>query len=133
LPTGRIESFDGLSSGQIEIKYTLLGDANLDGVVNGADFSILAANFGRGYTNWDQGNFDYTPAINGADFASLAQNFGQGDSGAASAGDMAALDAFAAANGLVADIPEPSYSGLMICGALLLMPRRRRAISLCRP
>ncbi len=31
---------------EIEIKYTLLGDANLDGTVNGSDFSILAANFG---------------------------------------------------------------------------------------
>jgi hypothetical protein len=41
----------GLSSGQIEIKYTLLGDANLDGTVDGSDFSILAANFGLGYTN----------------------------------------------------------------------------------
>ncbi len=27
----------GLASGQIEIKYTLYGDANLDGVVNSAD------------------------------------------------------------------------------------------------
>lgn len=75
----------GLSSGQIELKYTLVGDANLDGVVNGADFSILAANFGQGYTNWDQGNFLYGPAINGADFSALAANFGQGDSGASSA------------------------------------------------
>src|SRR5208282_3367948 len=28
----------GLSSGQIEVAYTLLGDANLDGLVNGSDF-----------------------------------------------------------------------------------------------
>jgi Lipase (class 3) len=74
----------GLSSGQIEIKYTLLGDANLDGIVNGADFSILAAHFGQGLTNWDQGNFLYGSAINGADFSALAANFGQGDSGAGS-------------------------------------------------
>ena len=72
----------GLLSGQIEIKYTLLGDANLDSVVNGADFSILAANFGLGSTNWDQGNFLYGSSVNGADFAALAANFGQGDSGA---------------------------------------------------
>ena len=32
----------GLSSGQIEVRYTLYGDANLDGVVNGDDFTILA-------------------------------------------------------------------------------------------
>jgi hypothetical protein len=67
-----------LPTGTIEVRYTLLGDANLDGVVNGSDFSILAANFGQGVTNWDQGNFLFTSAINGADFSALAANFGQG-------------------------------------------------------
>ena len=32
----------GLSSGQIEIAYTLLGDANLDYKVNGTDFNLMA-------------------------------------------------------------------------------------------
>ena len=40
----------GLASGQIEVEYTLYGDANLDGVVNGTDFGILAANFGQQVT-----------------------------------------------------------------------------------
>jgi hypothetical protein len=123
----------GLSSGEIEIKYTLLGDANLDGTVNGADFSILAANFGQGYTNWDQGNFLFTPAINGADFSALAHNFGQGDSGAAgtvSSADIAALDAFATANGLslptFAVVPEPAATGLFVLAGMGWMARRRR-------
>jgi autotransporter-associated beta strand protein len=122
----------GISSGQIEVKYTLLGDANLDGTVNGADFSILAANFGLGYTNWDQGNFLFTPAVNGADFSALAANFGQGDSGADVAvppADIAALDAFANANGLsmpaIDTVPEPTSLGLMAV-SLTLIPRRRR-------
>jgi len=68
----------GLSSGQIEVKYTLLGDANLDGTVNGTDFSILAGNFGQGYTNWDQGNFLFGSSVNGSDFSALSANFGQG-------------------------------------------------------
>ncbi len=59
----------GLSNGQIELRYTLLGDANLDGTVNGSDFSILAANFGLGVTNWDQGNFLYGSSVNGSDFS----------------------------------------------------------------
>jgi autotransporter-associated beta strand protein len=119
----------GLSSGQIELKYTLLGDANLDGVVNGSDFSILAANFGLGETNWDQGNFLFTPTIDGSDFSALAANFGQGDSGAdasVSSADIAALDAFAAANGLLADVPEPQPMLLAIAaGAGVLSSRRR--------
>jgi autotransporter-associated beta strand protein len=123
----------GLSSGQIELKYTLLGDANLDGFVNGSDFSILAANFGQGFTNWDQGNFLFTPLINGADFSALAANFGQGDSGATVAitqADVAALDAFAAANGLplptIDAIPEPACMGLITMAALGVLARRRR-------
>jgi hypothetical protein len=119
----------GLSSGQIELKYTLLGDANLDGTVNGADFSILAANFGQGYTNWDQGDFLYTSAVNGADFTALAHNFGQGDNRAAvavSSADWAAVDAFAAANGLSATVPEPASIGLVAIGVLPLLRRRRR-------
>lgn len=66
----------GLPSGQIEVKFTLLGDANLDGTVNGSDFSIVAANFGLGVTNWDEGNFLYGTSVNGSDFSALAANFG---------------------------------------------------------
>ncbi len=113
----------GLSSGQIELKYTLLGDANLDGSVNGSDFSILAANFGSGATNWDQGNFLFTSSVNGSDFSALAANFGQGDSGA----DVQALDQFAIANGLTADVPEPISLGILATGGFILVCRRRRA------
>jgi hypothetical protein len=123
----------GLSSGQIEVKYTLLGDANLDGTVNGSDFSILAANFGTGARNWDQGNFLFSSSVNGSDFAALAANFGQGDSGAGvavSQTDIAALDSFAIANGLplptIAAVPEPACMGLMAMAGLGALGRRRR-------
>ncbi|MGA2442397.1 MAG: dockerin type I repeat-containing protein, partial [Tepidisphaeraceae bacterium] len=84
----------GLTSGQIEVMYTLLGDANLDGLVNAADFTILAANFNQPVTAWDQGDFNYDGLVNAADFTDLAANFNQSASGAASVGDVAALDAF---------------------------------------
>jgi autotransporter-associated beta strand protein len=121
----------GLSSGQIEVMYTLLGDANLDGLVNAADFTILAANFNQPVTGWDQGDFNYDGLVNAADFTDLAANFNQSDSGAAvSAGDVAALDAFAAANGLLADVPEPaSIASVGILSVALLIRRRRSDVT----
>jgi hypothetical protein len=113
-----------LASGQIEVIYTLLGDANLDGSVNGSDFAILATNFNKAVSGWDQGDFNYDGAANGADFASLASNFNQGSSQAA---DAAALDSFAASNGLLANVPEPTSVGLLLsAGAGLLIRRRKR-------
>ncbi len=123
----------GLATGQIELRYTLLGDANLDGTVNGTDFSILAANFGLGDTNWDQGNFLYGSSVNGSDFSALAANFGQGDSGAAvsvTPADIAALNSFAIANGLplpaIEAVPEPTSVATGIGLFLGLLTRRNR-------
>ena len=122
----------GLSSGQIEIKYTLLGDANLDGIVNAADFTILAANFNQPVTGWDQSDFNYDGLVNAADFTDLAVNFNQSASGAAvSAGNVAALDAFAATNGLplptFANVPEPASAGTTVIAGLGILCRRRRS------
>jgi len=67
-----------LSPGQIEILYTLLGDANLDGKVNGADFTLMASNFNDSVTaGWDKGDFNYDGAVNGNDFVLMAANFNQ--------------------------------------------------------
>jgi hypothetical protein len=116
-----------LPGGQIEIAYTLYGDLNLDGVVNGTDFGIMAANFGQSVNGWDQGDMNYDGTVNGTDFALLAQNFGKSADGTAvalPASEWAALDAFAAAHGLLADVPEPAALPL-VAGLLALIPRRR--------
>jgi autotransporter-associated beta strand protein len=115
----------GLASGQIELMYTLLGDANLDGKVNGADFAILATNFNKavsGSSGWDQGDFNNDGSINGADFAFLASNF---NGGAINTADKAAVNAFAAANSLSTQVPEPATLGLVATAALLGLRRRR--------
>jgi hypothetical protein len=118
-----------LSSGQIEIKYTLLGDANLDGKVNGTDFTLLATNFNQSVTNgWDKGDFNYDGKVNGSDFLLLAKNFNQSAGQSAVAGDdLAALDSFAAVNGIsLTNVPEPASAGMMVMAGLGILRRRRR-------
>jgi autotransporter-associated beta strand protein len=122
----------GLSSGQIEVKYTLYGDANLDGVVSGADFTILASNLGKSVSAWDKGDFNYDGVVSGSDFTLLAAGLGKAANGAdisLPSSDFAALDAFAAANGLMADVPEPGPGALLVFGVLgILMRRHRRSL-----
>jgi PEP-CTERM motif len=122
----------GLASGQIEIMYTLLGDANLDHKVNGDDFTLLATNFNDSVTNgWDKGDFNYSGTVNGDDFVLLADNFNQfASQSSVGAADLAALNSFAVANGIslnnASSVPEPASLGLLTFGAFGLLARTRR-------
>jgi fibronectin-binding autotransporter adhesin len=119
----------GLSSGQIEIKYTLYGDANLDGVVNGDDFTILVGNLGKAVSGWDRGDFNYDGVVNGSDFTEFVGDLGKEANGADEvlpANEYAAIDAFAAANGLMQNIPEPTTGSLLLIGAADILRNRRR-------
>ena len=56
-------------------RYTLAGDANLNGTVNLDDFTSLAVGFGVA-SIWSSGDFTYDGAVNLGDFTALAANFG---------------------------------------------------------
>jgi autotransporter-associated beta strand protein len=122
----------GLASGQIELMYTLLGDTNLDGKVNGTDFATLATNFNSSVTNgWDEGDFNYDGKVNGTDLQLLQSNFNQQANGSAvAAADLAALDSFAAANGInlnPTNVPEPASAAIFVMAGLGFVRRRRRS------
>jgi hypothetical protein len=88
----------------------LPGDANADGTVNTADFTILANNFNASGRAFETGDFNGDGIVNALDFNLLASNFGQTNFTAA------ALDATL--------MPEPVALGaLCVVGSLL---RRRR-------
>jgi hypothetical protein len=112
-----------LPSGELEIKYTLLGDANLDGTVNGEDFSQFSHNLGQSGAVWDQGDFNYDGTVNSEDFAPFSHNLGQ---------TLGAGPLEIAQNNLslgLANVPEPASVGLMVAAGLGILSRRRRARS----
>ena len=63
--------------GSLWVTIPLPGDANRDGVVNIADFAVLAANFNTRSRGFSGGDFNHDNAVNIADFGLLAANFNQ--------------------------------------------------------
>jgi len=101
-----------LGGGNIEVLYTLLGDANLDLQVTSADFNAFVAGYGSTSGGvWTNGDFNYDNKVNTLDFNSLAGNFG----------------ATLSSPTLGSVVPEPGCV-LAIAGMLApAMLRRRRA------
>ena len=110
-----------LPTDTIEIAYTLLGDANLDGTVNAEDFTPFSHNLGQP-GGWDQGDFNYDGTVNAEDFTPFSHNLNQSASLAAEAGVLESADGLSLAN-----VPEPASTGLLILGVIGVVGKRRRA------
>jgi hypothetical protein len=65
----------------------ITGDANIDGKVDGADFLILYANFGKSNRVWEQGDFDGDMDVDFVDYQLLGLNVGKTASAAGAAVD----------------------------------------------
>jgi len=83
-----------------------LGDANLDGIVNGLDYTAWADHFGAsgGSGNWSQGDFNHDGVVDGLDYVLWADHF----------------SAVGAATTTVALVPEPSSLTIAGLGGLFL-------------
>jgi autotransporter-associated beta strand protein len=110
----------GLPSGEIEIMFTLLGDANLDGTVNAEDFTAFSHNLGQSGMMWDDGDFNYDGTVNAADYTPFSHDLGQSAVLAAQAG------ALELANGEVSNVPEPASAAMTTMAGLAILSRRRR-------
>jgi hypothetical protein len=96
----------GLPVSTLKIMYTLLGDTDLNGVVNGVDFGVVAARFNQSGTAWDQGDFNYDGVVNGVDFGDLSANFNQGVSLAAAVPPSAPAATNTPATGTPTPVPS---------------------------
>ena len=91
------------------VRYTRLGDANLDGTTGLGDFSLLGANYNQA-GGWSKGDFNYDGTVGLGDFSLLAANYNQ------------TAPASLARPGAV---PEPATLSLIGVAALGLVRRRR--------
>jgi hypothetical protein len=105
---GYADSADGqginTTPNTIELKYTLVGDANLDGSVNTVDLQRLLFAFNTPGA-WDQGDFNYDGAVNTVDLQGLLFNFNT------SVGNQATPLAIAATPAAAAASNAPSSTG----------------------
>ena len=61
----------------LTVAYTLYGDCNLDGTVNGGDLNTVLSNFNQTGMTWAQGDFNYDGTVNGGDLNTVLSNFNQ--------------------------------------------------------
>jgi hypothetical protein len=79
-------SFDGVTPnvGDVLVKYTLYGDADLNGVLNGADYQQIDNGFGNhSLSGWSNGDFNYSGTVDGSDYSLIDNAFNQETAGAA--------------------------------------------------
>jgi hypothetical protein len=107
----------GLAPGEIELRYTLLGDANLDGFVNAEDFTLYSENQGQANATWDEGDFNYDGMVNAEDFTLFAENIGQ-----AATESGVGMGTLAVQNELDgAEVPEPGMGVILLVVGLMGM------------
>ncbi len=126
--------FDGTnpSSFDVLVKYTYFGDANLDGMVDGSDYTKIDNAFGGTLTGWLNGDFNYDNRIDGSDYTLIDNAFNtQGgtfspNASTLTASTLIAPTLVATTTGQVATaVPEPAAAGMVIFAAALLRRRRK--------
>ena len=96
------------ASGAAMLWNVHVGDTDANGIVNLADLTALATNYGNSgpAMNWSTGDFDCNGLVNLADLTALATVYG-------------------ATYGGTSEVPEPCTLGLLLLGGLALIRRKR--------
>jgi hypothetical protein len=109
------------------LRYTLTGDATLDGRVNFNDLLTLSRNYNVvGTGKWTAGDFNYDDNVNFSDLLVLARNYNAALPSSPIPGATAGFEADLAS--AFASVPEPSLLALggAVAAPLLLRRRARR-------
>jgi PEP-CTERM motif-containing protein len=118
MPLGAVSTFRGqpVDESTVLIRYTRTGDANLDGVVNNNDVTILGANYAPGVAKpaWALGDFDYNGFVDNDDVTLLGVYYNPA---------ATPLPSPAGGDNAVAAVPEPSALLLIASGILAVLAR----------
>ncbi len=117
--------FDGAAPAATDIlvKYTYFGDANLDGKVDGSDYTLIDNGFNQKLTGWYNGDFNYDGKVDGSDYTLIDNAFNTQATSLASSGLFADTTDQVAGP---AAVPEPA-SIAAATAVLASLVRRRRA------
>jgi endonuclease/exonuclease/phosphatase family metal-dependent hydrolase len=118
--------FDGANpaDSDVLVEYTYFGDANLDGQVDGSDYTLIDNGFNQKLTGWYNGDFNYDGKVDGSDYTLIDNAFNtQG-------GNLSSTALIAASTAQIAPtsaVPEPADLAITFgAAALALLNRRRR-------
>ncbi|MFM8495387.1 MAG: beta strand repeat-containing protein [Planctomycetia bacterium] len=134
--TNPVVGYRVLASGTAIVAWAAAGDANLDGVVNSSDVTLIntARLYGKGNVGaaWSQGDFTYSGSVNSSDVQAMlsAQLYGKGSYLPVAPGGMPAMalatggtgsgllwsDAGLEGNALPAFAAVPEPGGLVLAG-----------------
>jgi len=137
-----------IPTGNVEVAYTLAGDANLDGSVDILDYQAMAPHYDEaGVHDWSQGDFNHDGHVDILDYQAMAPNYDskltagtlagtslpQSIGGvlvsatAEPIGSAVAAEAMTAMEATdITAVPEPASLGLLLLGGLPILSRRRR-------
>jgi T5SS/PEP-CTERM-associated repeat protein len=136
MPLGGLTTFRGhpVDDTSILIAFTRTGDANLDGLVNDDDVTIVGATFAPGVPqpSWALGDFDYNGFVDDDDVTLLGVFY---DPSATPLFNLPAEPGVGASASGVAAVPEPATALLLATGVtgILLgaLNRKRKVVASC--
>ncbi len=115
--------FDGSTPAATDVlvRYTYMGDANLDGKVDASDYGRIDNGFLQHLTGWYNGDFNYDGVVNGSDYTLIDNAFNM--QGAVLTAEIATAPASS-----TTAVPEPVAPVMAALAAAFLRRRRSRGL-----